>query len=388
MEKGITFVGLDTHKETITPALAVAGRDGEVRSLGRIANRPVAVERLSRELAKRYGALRFSYEAGPCGYGLYRQLRRLGHDCVVVAPALIPRRPGDRIKTDRRDSLKLARQDRAGELTEIWVPDVEDEAMRDLVRARAAAVEAVTRVRQQLQGLLLRNGIVYEGRTRWTRRHRSWLAGLCFEQRAQQIVLAEYRAAHAEAEARRDRLTHEIERLMASWKHAPLVAALQAMRGVALVTAATLVAEIGDFRRFSHPRQLMAYLGQVPSENSSGPRVRRGGITKAGNGRVRRVLTEAAWTYLAKPGTSAALEQRRDGLPKAVREIAAKAETRLAARFRHLLAAGKQRPLVVTAVAREMIGFLWAIAHAIEIPTGEIPTGEIPTGEIAPRAAA
>lgn len=371
MEKGITFVGLDTHKETITPALAVGGRDGEVRSLGRVANRPVAVERLARELATRYGALRFSYEAGPCGYGLYRQLRRLGHDCIVVAPALIARRPGDRIKTDRRDSLKLARQDRAGELTAIWVPDPKDEAMRDLVRARATAVAAVTRARQQLQGLLLRNGVVFEGRTRWTQRHRSWLGGLRFEQPAQQFVLTEYRAAHAEAEARRDRLTHEIERLMASWKRAPLVAALQAMRGVALVTAATLVAEIGDFRRFSHPRQLMAYLGQVPSENSSGERVRRGGITKAGNGRVRRVLTEAAWTYLAKPGPGLALKQRRDGLPEAVCAIAAKAEKRLAARFRHLLAAGKQRPLAVTAVAREMVGFLWAIAHAIEVPTGE-----------------
>jgi len=373
MEQVITFVGLDTHKETITAALAVGGRDGEVRSLGRIANRPAAIERLARDLAQRYGRLRFSYEAGPCGYGLYRQLHRLGHECIVAAPALIPRRPGDRIKTDRRDSLKLARQDRAGELTAVWVPDVEDEAMRDLVRARAAAVAAVTRVRQQLQGLLLRNGVVYEGQTRWTRRHRSWLAGLRFEPPAQQIVLDEYRRAHAEAEARRDRLTAALERLMAGWKRAPLVGALQAMRGVALVTAATLVAEIGDFRRFSHPRQLMAYLGQVPSENSSGPRVRRGGITKAGNGRVRRVLTEAAWTYLAKPRRSVALEQRRGGLPPAVRAIADKAETRLATRFRHLLAAGKQRPLAVTAVAREMIGFLWAIAHAIEPATGNSP---------------
>jgi transposase len=373
MEQVITFVGLDTHKETITVALAVGGRDGEVRSLGRIANRPPAIERLARDLARRYGRLRFSYEAGPCGYGLYRQLRRLGHECIVAAPALIPRRPGDRIKTDRRDSLKLARQDRAGELTAVFVPDVEDEAMRDLVRARAAAVAAVTRVRQQLQGLLLRNGVIYDGRTRWTRRHRSWLASLRFEPPAQQIVLDEYRRAHAEAEARRDRLTQALERLMADWKRAPLVGALQAMRGVALVTAATLVAEIGDFRRFAHPRQLMAYLGQVPSENSSGPRIRRGGITRTGNGRVRRVLTEAAWTYLAKPRRNAALEQRRAGLPPAVRAIAGKAETRLAARFRHLLAAGKQRPLAVTAVAREMIGFLWAIAHAIEPATGTSP---------------
>jgi transposase len=368
MAKGITFIGLDTHKETITAALAVEGRDGEVRGLGRIANRPVAVERFVRALAKRHGRLRFCYEAGPCGYGLYRQLRRLGHECIVAAPSLIPRRPGDRIKTDRRDSMKLARQDRAGELTAIWVPDGEDEAMRDLVRARAAAVVAVTRARQQLQGLLLRQGIVYEGRTRWTKRHRRWLAGQCFEHPAQQVTLDEYRMAHAEAEARRDRLTHAIERLMAGWKRARLVEALQAMRGIALVTAATLVAEIGDFHRFAHPRQLMAYLGQVPSENSSGDRVRRGGITKAGNGRVRRVLTEAAWTYLAKPGTGAALARRRDGLPQALREIAVKAETRLANRFKHLLAAGKPRPVAVTAVAREMIGFLWSLAQAVERP--------------------
>jgi len=364
---------LDTHKATITVAVAKGGRDGEVRLHGRIANRPAAVERLARSLAERYGRLRFCYEAGPCGYGLYRQLRRLGHDCIVAAPSLIPRRPGDRVKTDRRDSLKLARQDRAGELVAVWVPDVEDEAMRDLVRGRAAAVAAVTRARQQLQSLLLRHGVVYDGGTRWTKRHRRWIAGLCFEQPAQQFVLAEYRAAHAEAEARRDRLTGEIERLVPGWTHAALVAALQAMRGVALVIAATLVAEIGDFRRFAGARQLMAYLGQVPSENSSGERVRRGGITKAGNGRVRRVLTEAAWTYRSKTGTGktgtgAALKRRRDALPPAVCAIAAKAEARLTARFRHLLAAGKLRPVAVTAVAREMTGFLWAIANAVESP--------------------
>lgn len=373
MEQGITYVGLDTHKATITVAVAVGGRDGVVRGHGRIANQPLAVERLARELAERYGRLRFCYEAGPCGYGLYRQLRRLGHDCIVAAPALVPRRPGDRVKTDRRDSLKLARHDRAGELTAIWVPDVEDEAMRDLVRARAAAVAAVTRARQQLHSLLLRLGVAYEGGTPWTRRHRRWIAGLRFEQPAQQFVLDECRAAHAEAEARRDRLMLEIERLVAGWKHAALVAALQAMRGVALVTAATLVAEIGDFRRFAGARQLMAYLGQVPSENSSGERVRRGGITKAGNARVRRVLTEAAWTYRSKAGdgktgTGAALKRRRDALPPAICAIAVKAEARLTARFRHLLAAGKLRPVAVTAVAREMVGFLWAIANASAIP--------------------
>ena len=373
MEQGITYVGLDTHKATITVAVAQGGRDGVVRSYGRIANQPAAVERLARELAERYGQLRFCYEAGPCGYGLYRQLRRLGHDCIVAAPSLIPRRPGDRIKTDRRDSLKLARHDRAGELTAIWVPDAEDEAMRDLVRGRAAAVAAVTRARQQLQSLLLRQGIAYDSRSVWTKRHRRWLAALRFERPALQLVLDECRGAHAEAEARRDRLTGEIERLVAVWKHAPVVAALQAMRGVALVTAATLVAEIGDFRRFAGARQLMAYLGQVPSESSSGERVRRGGITKSGNARVRRVLTEAAWTYRSTAGRSTAgpgatRKRRRGALPPALCAIADKAEARLTARFRHLLAAGKLRTVAVTAVAREMTGFLWAIANAAQSP--------------------
>ncbi len=381
MEKGITYVGLDTHKETITVALAAEGRDWEVRSLGRIANRPAAVARLVRQLSERHGRLRFCYEAGPCGYGLYRQLRALGHDCLVAAPSLIPRRPGDRVKTDRRDSRKLARQDRAGELTAVWVPDAEDEAMRDLVRGREAAVAAVTRARQQLQSLLLRHGLVWESRTRWSRRHRRWLAELHFAAPAQQFVLTEYRAALAEAEARRDRLTAEVERRVAGWKRAPLVAALQALHGIAVVAAATLVAEIGDFHRFAHPRQLMAYLGQVPSEASSGQQIRRGGITRAGNGRVRRVLTEAAWTYRRKP-TAAAAARRRNGLPAAVRAIAATAETRLSDRFKHLLAAGKLPTVAVTAVAREMTGFLWAIAHALDTPPAALAPLAAPAGAI------
>jgi transposase len=359
-------VGLDTHKATISVALAESGRSGEVRYYGQIANRPAAVERLARRLGKARGRLRFSYEAGPCGYGLYRQLVALGHECVVIAPSLIPRAPGERVQTDRRDALKLARSDRAGELVAIRVPDPADEAMRDLVRGRESAVAALTRARQQLHGFLLRQGRIYPGKTHWTRTHRRWLAGLAFEHDAHAILFQEQLETIAEAEARRDRLTGEIERLCTVWSRRPLVEALQAMRGIALVSAVTLVAEIGDFRRFARPRQLMAYLGLVPSEASSGKRVRRGAITRTGNARVRRILDEAAWTYLAKPRIGAALARRQAALAKPVRDIAWNAQLRLCHRFRHLLAKGKPRPLAVTAVAREMVGFLWAIACHIE----------------------
>jgi transposase len=364
VSENITFVGLDTHKQTISVVLAESGRAGEVRYVGKIANRPEAVARLVRRLAKQHGKLRFSYEAGPCGYGLYRQIVELGHDCVVAAPSLIPRRPGERVKTDRRDGAALAKSDRAGELVAVCVPEPADEAMRDLVRARQAAVETLGQQRQRLLSFLLRQGHIYEGEKHWTKTHRRWLAGLAFEHVAHRVVFQEALEAIGEAEARLARLAQQIEALLPGWRWHAVVSALQAMRGVALVTAATLVAEIGDFRRFANPRQLMAYLGLVPSEHSSGPRVHRGGITKAGNARVRRVLDEAAWSYLHGPKVGAALAARRAGLSKPVRDIAWKAQLRLTARFRHLLAKGKKRPVAVTAIAREMVGFLWAIAIA------------------------
>jgi transposase len=364
MKELITFVGLDVHKESISVAVGEGGLGGEVRYFGAIANRPSALRKLAEKLARAGRKLRFCYEAGPCGYEVYRTLTGLGHDCVVVAPSLIPRRPGDRVKTDRRDCLNLAKLDRAGELTTVWVPDAEHEAMRDLVRARAAAVKALRRSRQQLTSFLLRHGCLHKGKN-WTLAHRRWLATLRFEQPAQQIVLEDSIQSVEDAEARRDRLTAQIEALLPSWSMAPLVAALQAMRGVALVTAATLVAEIGDLRRFEGPRQLMSHLGLVPCEHSSAGKVRRGGLTKAGNNEARRVMIEAAWCYRLPARVSRCLLDRLQGQPKAVRDIAWKAQVRLCARTRRMRSQGKDAPLVTTAIARELLGFIWAIAQVV-----------------------
>ena len=272
-------VGLDTHKAKIAVAVAEPGRAGEVRFVGEIANQPDAVRRLIERLADKHGRLKACYEAGPCGYGLQRRITALGQDCTVVAPSLVPRKPGDRVKTNRRDAVTLARLHRAGELTAVWVPDPAHEAMRDLVRARTAAMEVVRRARRQLQGFLLRHDRVFMGRKAWSPAHRRWLAELRFAHPAQQVVLQEQIDAVEEAERRRDRLGQQIGELAPDWSLAPVVAALQAMRGVAFLSAVALVAEVGDFRRFANPRQLMAWLGLVPSEHSSGAKVERGGIT-------------------------------------------------------------------------------------------------------------
>jgi transposase len=360
------YVGLDTSKLQISVAVAEAGRDGEVRFLGGIDSAPEAVERLVRKLAKRHQRLAFAYEAGPTGYGLQRQITALGHACAVVAPSLIPKRPGERVKTNRRDALALAKLHRAGELTPVWVPDPGHEAMRELVRAREAAMEDLRAKRQHLQSFLLRHGRVFTGRGAWTRAHTRWLCELRFEHPAQHLVLAEYRQAIADAETRLERLTRQVAELVPSWSMAPVVAAYQALRGVAFLTAVTVAAEIGDVRRFDNPRQLMAYLGLVPSESSTGERVRRGGITKAGNGRARRVLIEGAWTYRFRARMSRLLQERQAGLPKAVCDIAWKAQLRLCARYRKLMARGKRQGVVTTAIAREMAAFLWAIGREVE----------------------
>src|SRR5271155_1330558 len=366
MVDSITYVGLDVHKDSVFVALAGGGLRGEVRDYSRIVNTPAALARLAGKLGRDGVTLRFCYEAGPCGYGIQRQLSAAGHDCVVVAPSLIPKRAGDRVKTDRRDTAGLARLHRAGELTAVWVPDPGHEAMRDLVRARLDAVHALRRARQQLSGFLLRHSCHY-GRPAWTKLHRRWLAGLRFEQAVHHLVLEDYVQAVEAAAARRDRLTAQIAAMLPEWTLAPVVAALQTMRGMALVNAASLIAELGDLSRFANPRQLMAYLGLVPCEHSSGASIRRGGLTKAGNSAARRLLIEAAWCYRFPARISRELLLRQEELPKAIRDIAWKGQVRLCARYRKLARTGKPANVVTAAIARELSGFVWAIARRVPL---------------------
>jgi len=359
------FVAFDVAKTKHAVAIADGGRGSEVRFLGEVTNSPTAVERLIRKLSGRYGKLHFCYEAGPTGYGLYRQITALGHACLVVAPALIPKRPGERVKTNRRDAVTLARLHRAGELTGVWVPDVVHEAVRDLVRAREAASDDLRRKRQQLLSFLLRHGRVFSGAGHWTLAHRRWLAQQRFEHAAQQIVFQEAIDAIEDALQRRRRLEQQLALIVPSWSMAPVVDAYQAMRGASFLVAVTFAAEIGDVRRFETPRQLMSFLGLVPSESSTGATVRRSGLTLAGNRRARRALVEAAWTYRYPARVSEVLRARCDGLPKAIRDIAWKAQVRLCARYRRLSHAGKKLPVVVAAIAREMAAFLWAIGCVV-----------------------
>jgi transposase len=361
LEQLITYIGLDVHKETISVALAEAGKRSEVREYGKIANTPAAVKALVAKLGRDGQELRFCYEAGPCGYCVQRQLTASGHDCIVVAPSLIPRKPGERIKTDRRDAINLAKLHRAGELTPVWVPDQAHEAIRDLVRARQAAVRTLRQARQQLSGFLLRHGHHYN-RPAWTLMHRRWLAGLRFEHAVHHIVLEDCISAVEAATARRDRLEEHIAAALPDWSLAAVVHALQALRGMALVAAATLVAELGDITRFANPRQLMAYLGLVPSEHSSGGTRGQGGITKAGNGAARRMLIEAAWSYRFPARISREQLLRQEGLAKPIRDTAWKAQERLCRRYRKLARAGKPPTVVTAAIARELAGFVWAIA--------------------------
>jgi len=305
---------------------------------------------------------------------LYRQVRALGHDCAVVAPSLIPKKASERVKTNRRDAVTLARLLRSGELTSIWVPDAIHEAVRDLVRAREAAAEDHRKKSQQLLSFLLRHGRIYMGREHWTQAHRRWLAGQKFESPAQQIVFQDAIDAIEVAATRRRRLEEQLIAMVPSWSMAPLVAAYQAMRGVSFVVAVTFVAEIGDLRRFEKARQLMAFIGLVPSEHSTGDTVRRGGLTLSGNRRARRVLIEAAWSYRYPARVSVALQKRLDGVPKPAREIAWKAQIRLCARYRRLIALGKKKPVAVAAIAREMAAFLWAIARQVEPTAAESGT--------------
>jgi len=367
MKKHTIFVGLDVHKDSIDVALANGGREGDVRFYGSIGGDLESLQKVVRKLQSTSSILRFVYEAGPCGYDIYRSLTNQGFDCVVVAPSKIPRKSGDRIKNDRRDAINLARLHRSGELTPVYVPTSEDEAMRDLTRGREDAVKALRVARQILLAFLLRHGYRYSGRSYWSLAHWNWIADIKMPHRAQQIVLQEYVHAVQELLERVQRLTQQIQVLIPSWQLAPLVTALQALRGISLVIAATTVAELGDLTRFDSAKQIMAYLGLVPSEHSSGGSTRRGSITKTGNGHVRRALIEAAHSYCHPARESRVLLKRLDGLPKEVRDIAWKAQLRLCGRFKRLVAKGKNKNTVVTATARELAAFMWAIANQTPI---------------------
>ena len=359
------YVGLDTSKLRNAVAIASEGRDGEVRYLGEIDNTPAATGRLVRKLARQHAAVTFCYEAGPTGYGLYRQITDLGHACLVVAPSLIPQRPGDRVKTNRRDALSLARQLRAGDLTAVWVPDRQHEAVRDLTRARLATVRDLRGKRQQVSALLLRLGQSYPGKKTWSKAHLAWLAGRKLEHLEQRIALEEMLHATRQAGERIARLEQAIRAALVDWSLASTATALMALRGIDLIAAVTLLAEIGDLTRFRSPRELMAWLGIVPSETSTGARVRRGSITKTGNRRARSMLVECAWSYRHPPRVSAAKRVKLDAAPPTVRDIAWKAQTRLTARYRALRRAGKQDTVAITAVARELAAFIWAVGVAV-----------------------
>lgn len=368
MSEAITsFVGLDVHHDSIAVGAAPEGRE-EPHFLGTVAPQWSALSKTLNRLGPPE-TLKIVYEAGPCGYTLARQLQEHGYACEVIAPAKIKRAPGDRIKTDRRDALLLARAARAGELVSVTIPDERDEALRDLSRSREDAVRARLKARQQLKALLLRHGHRYTGKSSWTQAHERYLAQLSFGQPAQNIAFAEYRFAVRDAHERVERLTGSLRSELEHWRMRPVVEALMSLRGIDLIGAMTLVAEIGDFTRFARPRELMGFLGLIPSEHTSGSHRRQGRITKTGNSHARRILVEAAWNYRFPARVSPVLEARQQGQPKAVREIAWRAQLRLAQRYRKL--AARQLPFnkICIAVARELSGFVWDIACQVKPST-------------------
>ena len=367
MREKLRFLGMDVHAETI--AVAIAEPDGEVRSMGTIANREDSI----RKFIKKLGSpeqLRACYEAGPTGFVLYWQLAQLGVECTVVAPTLVPKKPGDRVKTDRRDALKLARSDRSGDLTAVWVPDEASEALRDLVRQREAAKQDQLRARHRLTKFLLRTGQRAPlGLKSWTERYMRWLAQVRYTQLAQEVTRLD---CMNEVEHMALRVKRLEEAILEVVKQAPqamqeLIRGLQALRGVAHISAVTIAAELGHISsRFESARKLMGYCGVFPSEDSSGKRKRQGGITKCGNAHLRRIVVESAWCYRHLPRVGEKLRKRHQGVPPAITEIAWKAQNRLHKRYIKLSMAGKDQRKVMTAVARELLGFIWAIAIKAE----------------------
>lgn len=367
MRKIVKYVGLDVHKDSINIAIADEGRDGNVRVYGKIHNDLGQIDKVMRKLISQNSELHCVYEAGPCGYTLYRHLTSQGIDCVVIAPALIPKKVGDRVKNDRRDAKNLATLHRSGDLTPVYVPDETDEALRDLVRTRKDITIARRTVKQQINAFVLRQGMSYSGKSKWSQAHRNWLTALKMPHPAQQIALTEYLDALDNHEARLKRIEKAIVESGQTWRLLAVVEALQSLRGISLISAVTVIAELGDLTRFDSPVQLMAYLGLVPSEHSSGPTIKRGPITKTGNTHARKALIESAQAYRLPARKSTAIRKRQQGLPEAVLDIAWKAQLRLCHRYRRLIAKGKNHNLVITAIARELAGFIWAIARAVPV---------------------
>lgn len=362
MEQYSTIGGLDVHKETVVVAVLPGGAD-RIAETTRIENHPQALEKLVQRVQARYGMMTFVYEAGPCGYDVQRQLTALGQRCVVIAPALTPRRPGDRVKTDRRDAEKLARLYRAGELTLIRVPSREEEAARDLVRAREDAVADRLRARHRLSKFLLRQGRVYRETKAWGVAHRQWLTAQRFEWPALQQTFEAYVRSLDETQARLNGLAESLHALAAQVPYHAAVQALRCLKGIDTLSALTILVETQDFRRFPTAAAFMSFTGLVPSEASSGSMVRRGSITKTGNAHLRRVLVEAAWCSRHGQVVSRELAARRQDAPRAVVRLARKAQARLHRRYWRLLHRGKVPGVTVTAVARELAGFVWAIGQ-------------------------
>jgi transposase len=362
------FVGLDVHKESIAVAYAPDARDAEVIYLGPIGTRQCDIDKMTRALQSKAANLLFAYEAGPCGYWLYRYLSRKGLACLVVAPSLIPRKAGERVKTDRRDAVSLARLLRSGDLSPVYVPLIGDEAMRDMCRAREDAMSDMQASRRRLKSLLLRHDIRYSGKADWRPAHLRWLADKVVMPTAeQQIVFQEYVQTITQQSERLQRIEAELRGAMNTWRLSPLLSAYQSLRGVQFSTAATVTAELGDITRFDKPRQLMAFVGLHPCEHSSGATRRQGGIAKTGNTHARRALIEAAWSYRFPARVSRQIQERQEALPEPIRDIAWKAQLRLCKRFRQLIAHGKNPNVAVTAIARELVAYMWAIARQVTL---------------------
>jgi transposase len=367
MNTNILFVGFDTAKTSTEVACVEVGHNTKPTYHSKIQTTKQGVEKLLRQLQSKHPNVQliFVYEAGPCGYWIYRLLTKLGQQCYIVAPSLIPKKAGVRIKTDKRDAMMLAQLLKTGDVDPIYVPEPEDEAIRDLSRIRERAMNDLKAAKYQLKAMLLRNHIQYAGTANWSLKHLRWLTELVLPYPSQQLVLQEYIQTVSERMARLERLDTELLYHVKQWRFYPVVKAIQAMRGVRLLVSAGVISELGDLTRFDHPSKLMAYVGLVPSEYSTGGVRKLGGITKTGNSRARRLLVEGAHSYKHVANISTELQKRQEGLPKEIVDIAWKAQVRLCRRYSRLMQRGKHRNLVVAAIAREMIAFIWTISREV-----------------------